>query len=127
MEWKAIYTDGTELPQFNEDGSENKYGDIDRAKLKEFHLVQHKQIMAVVHLDSKKRLIYRRRVAQYMAGPKKGLREAVYLVGWQEKRGRVNVQVVCFVFEDGHIEVLDRFREDHPWFYSVNFLLEERL
>jgi len=32
--WKAVYRDGCELCQYNEDGSHNKYADIDRNKLK---------------------------------------------------------------------------------------------
>lgn len=126
MEWKAIYTDGTFLNQYGKDGSENKYGDIDRARLVQFQLVKHGKTVAVIHLDTKKQLIYRRRVAVHFTGPQKGTREAVYLVGWQEKRAGVNVQLVCFVFEDGHVEVVDRFRKDHPWFYPVNFLAEEK-
>ena len=34
--WKAIYSDGTILPQYNEDGSKNGYENIDRTRLKSF-------------------------------------------------------------------------------------------
>ena len=57
--------------------------------------------------------------------PIKKREEAVYLVGWQEKRKGMNIQMICFVFEDGHIEVIDRFNEKHPWHYSVKFRPEE--
>lgn len=127
MEWKAIYTDGTFLPQFNEDGSDNKYPDINRAKLKEFQLIRNGKVAVVVHLDKKKKLICRMRVGQVGFGPRAGQKERVWLVGWQEKRGHVNVQMVCFVFEDGHIEVVDRFHENHPWFYPVKFIPKEKL
>ena len=30
--WEAIYSDGSSLPQVNEDGTRNKYTDIDRTK-----------------------------------------------------------------------------------------------
>lgn len=127
MEWKAIYKDGSVLNQYNKDQSENKYGDIKRSKLVRFELVKHNQVVATIHLDSKKQLIYRRRVAMHVTGPNAGLQEAVYLVGWQENRNGVNMQALCFVFEDGHFELLDRFREKHPWFYSVKFKKEEKL
>jgi len=125
MEWKAIYTDGTFLNQFNTDGSENKYGDIKRDQLSQFQLIKHKTVIAVVHFTEGKQLVYRRRVAVHFAGAKKGLSEAVYLVGWQENRNGVNVQCLCFIFEDGHVEIVDRFYTKHPWLYPINFLPEE--
>lgn len=127
MRWKAVYNDGTFLSQYNEDGSENKYGDIDRLKLVQFQLIASDKPLVIVHLDPAKKLIYRRRVAQHVTGFKAGTKEVVYIVGWQENRRGVSFQTVCFLFEDGHVEVVDRFREDHPWFYSVRFLPEERI
>lgn len=129
IEWKAVYSDGTFLSQYNSGGSANKYTDINRSKLTQFHLTAYGKTFLIVHLNKNKRLIYRMRVAHHMAlGPsgKSGV-ERVWLVGWQEKRRGVNVQMVCAVFEDGHIEVVDRFREGHPWFYPVNFRPEEAL
>lgn len=125
--WKAIYRDGSCLEQFNSDGSENKYTAIRRNELSQFLVFHGGEVLLVLHLDEGKRLIYRRRVAKYLMGPKAGTSEAVYLVGWQENRRGVNVQSLCFVFEDGHIEVLDRFCEGTRWFYAVKFLPEEEV
>ena len=36
--WTAIYEDGEELSQFNEDGSENLFGEIDQSRLMMFEL-----------------------------------------------------------------------------------------
>ena len=36
--WKAVYKDGTSLCQFEDDGVENKYPDIDRYKLTAFEI-----------------------------------------------------------------------------------------
>ena len=36
MGWRAIYKDGTELRQYNGDGTENLFGDINQAELKLF-------------------------------------------------------------------------------------------
>ncbi len=125
--WKAIYGDGTVLGQFNSDGSENKYTDIDRTRLSQFLLLKGAEPIVVIHLDANKKLICRRRVAMHVTGKKAGTKEVVWLAGWQENRKGVNVQMISFVFEDGHIEVVDRFYENHPWFYPINFLPEERI
>ncbi len=94
LQWKAIYKDGTFLPQFNNEGSENKYTDIDRVQLVQFHLIKDGKPIVVIHLDSNKRLICRRRVAKHFSGPKAGTQEVVWLVGWQENRRGVNVQMM---------------------------------
>ena len=122
-DWLAIYNDGTTLPQYNADGGENKYTDIERAKLIQFVLLCNNKPIVVIHLDQNKKLIYRMR----MAANNKGMIERVYLVGWQERSNGVNSQMVSFLFEDGHIEILDRFYEEHVWFYSINFLKEEEI
>lgn len=129
MRWKAVYGNGTFLNQFNSDGSENKYTDIQREKLVQFQVLNNGKVLVAVHLDPNKKLIYRQRVAMHFAlGPKgKTGEERVWLVGWQENRRGVNVQMLCAVFPDGHVEIVDRFRENHPWFNSVRFLPIERL
>lgn len=128
IEWKAVYNDGSELPQYNEDGSENKYSDIKREKLSKFVLLKNKEPAVVIHLDEKKKLICRRRVAVRVdpRGQKKG-QQVVWLAGWQEKKNGRNVQMICFLFEDGHIEVVDRFYENHPWLYPIIFRPEEKI
>lgn len=122
-EWQAIYTDGTTLPQYNEDGSENKYTAIERDRLIQFIIYRYTRPKLIIHLDRHKKLIYRMRRAEN----DRGEQEAVYLVGWQEKRNGYNIQSLSFLFEDDHIEVVDGFKEDHPWFYSINFLSEEQV
>jgi len=125
--WRAVYKDGSYLNQYNDDRSENKYSDINRSELVQFHLLQDNKSVIVIHLDPEKKLIYRKRVAMHFAGTKAGTSENVYLVGWQEKRRDVNIQMICFVFEGGHIEVVDRFYENHQWFYPIRFLPEEKV
>lgn len=123
MEWLAIYNDGTTLPQYNEDGTENKYTDIKRDELIGFALSHNKVAKLALHLDPNKKLIYRKRVAKKFSGAE----EAVYLCGWQELVEGKNRQCLCAVFEDGHIEVLDGFKEGTQWFYPVIFRPEERV
>jgi len=124
--WKAIYKDGTSLEQYNDDGTENKYSSIDRNNLSQFILIQNHIPKVVIHLREGQKLIYRRRVAMPITGINAFKSQAVYLAGWQENRNGVNFQCITFLFEDGHIEVVDRFYEKHPWFYSVRFIPEER-
>lgn len=124
--WRAEYRDGTCLNQFNEDGSENKYPDIDRSKLEYFVLVNEDQFPAVVlHFNPERnqRLICRLRT--HIAGMSGRVLERVWLVGWQETRNGTNTQKIFFVFSDGHIEVTDRFDNKHPWYYSPNLRPEE--
>ena len=125
IEWKAIYDDGESLSQYNENKTENKYTDIDRSRLVQFILLADGVPKIVIHLDNDKRLIYRRRVAIAFSGANAGKQETVHLVGWQEKKQGVNTQMICFLFEDGHVEIVNRFQENRPWFYSVIFLPEE--
>ena len=136
IQWKAIYNDGNGLLQYNEDGTENKYTDIDRERLikfilfepyvidKEFHTIQGHNIKLVIHLNGNKKLIHRRRVAMNIST---NTREEVFIVGWQEKIEGKNIQSLSFLFEDGHIEITDRFHENHPWFYGINFIKEEEI
>lgn len=125
--WKAIYNDGTSLLQVNEDGTENKYFQIDKSKLSSFLLSGYAKfnnyVKVIVHLDPNKKLIYRRRVAKRLGG----IDEVVYIVGWQENRSGVNVQSLNFIFDDGHIEILDRFREDKELLYPIQFLPEDEI
>ena len=123
LNWKAIYSDGTELSQYS-DNKTSKYGDIDRSRLDKFVILKNDTPVLILYLDENKKLIFRRRVAKNFLS---GEEEAVYLVGWQENRSGVNLQSISFIFEDGHVEVVDRFKEGHPWFYPINFLDEEKV
>jgi len=122
--WCAVYTDGIELNQYNKDGTFNKYTDISRDNLIQFVLYKNNKTVLVLHLDSNKKLIFRRRVAMKVLSDKK---EVVYLVGWQENKNGVNIQQISFIFEDGHIEVVDGFKSDHKWFYPIVFMEDEQL
>lgn len=126
LSWKALYTDNTSLPQYNEDGSENKYSNISRNILDRFILIDEKRsVKLILNLDRNKKLVYRRRVAMNMMN---SIKDTCHIVGWQEKVGTKNKQFLCFVFEStGHIEVTDGFKERHPWYYPVIFLPEEEL
>jgi len=122
--WKAIYSDGTSLSELNEKGVETaKYDQIDRSKLAHFIVIgDDGKEMIVFHLRPGCRLIWRQRVEQDFAG---NVKARVLLVGWQETKGGVNFQSITAIFPD-HIEVIDRFYDNHPWFYPINLRKEER-
>lgn len=117
LTWVARYKDGSYHTQYNEDGSyKDRYKDLVRDKLFCFELWKRdkKELVLRVYFDSPdKKLIWRRRVYKRSDGTQ----FAIYLVGWQiNVRGR-NVQSVSVVFPDGHVEVIDRWRNDeffHP-------------
>ncbi|MCP6727577.1 MAG: hypothetical protein KJI69_06215 [Patescibacteria group bacterium] len=121
LTWKAVYPEGC-LNQYNEDGSVNKYTDIDRSKLHSFELHKGEQLIFRLILEEGQRLIFRRRVAQNLKGDK----FVVYLVGWQKTIGGENIQSISYVFEDGHIEMAGQWKEKSDWFYAPNLIKEEK-
>jgi len=121
IQWEAFYKDGSSLSQFEGDVI-NRYGDIDLSKIVKFVLHKDEKVFMVLHLDANKRLIFRKRIAMKVISGKK---QIVYIVGWQEKINGKNVQSLSFIFDDGHIEMVDKFRDDTAWFYSINFRPEE--
>lgn len=126
--WKAIYNDDTFLNQINSDGSRNKYTDIERSKLKQFLLYKNGDtdpffVLHIVRPESQK-LIFRLRKTMQLNG---AVTREVAIVGWQENVKGNNVQLINFVFEDGHVETLDRFNPNHRLYYPIRFLPEERV
>lgn len=129
IEWVAVYENGKEsLWQYDpKTGEKHTYPDIDRKRLTQFVLLADKKPAVVVHMDKFKQLIYRRRIefkpvhrepGKPFVG-KKRKRIPVYIVGWHEHRDGVNIQIINAYFPDGHIETVDRFNENHPWFYYI--------
>jgi hypothetical protein len=123
IQWLAHYSDGTNLQQFERE-RENKYTDIDRAKLTAFALTHYGVPILMIHFDRPgQRLIYRRRVFV-----RPGEEPEVYvLAGWQMTIGGENVQSICVVNEAGvgGIDVISRWNDNHPLFGSVQFIAEE--
>ena len=123
-EWQAVYADAV-LPQYNEDGTENKYADIDRERLLYFDLYRDGKRVLRYHFDTPdKKLIFRRRVFLVPGGSE----EVVYLVGWQIRLKVFNpdldpqkgdqleersIQSLTLLFEDdGRVETYDGFKRD---------------
>lgn len=125
LRWAAVYNDGSHLPQYNEDGSENKYTDINRDILKQFLLLDETSVRFILNLKPEYKLIYRRRTAIKMDSKVKGI---IHIVGYQQNINGGNIQYINFISDStGIIEVTDGFKEDHKWFYPVRFLPEEEI
>ena len=124
ISWKAIYNDGKEFPQFNEDGTENKYPDIERNKLEKFNIYKDDKLIFVLHLEGSRRLICRFRVEQKLISGTKNLR--LLMVGWQQTIKGENIQDLAYIFEDGHIELAGKWKEGDRIFYAPNLIEDEK-
>lgn len=117
LTWRAIYRDGTVVDQYDEkrDPIEVSSEVIDHTQVKTFFIMREVQVpVLTLHLDEGQKLIYRRRTS--VTGDKS---QMCHLAGWQQDVGIETVQSIAYVFEDGTIEMAGKFREDHPWFYSI--------
>lgn len=108
LKWKAHYHNGETLSQYNEDGSENGYHDIDRSRLSHFVLYENEKAVFSVRLHKGQRLIYRRRSFIQGTG---NLVAVVYLVGWQMTHKGKNIKAINYIHGDGTVE-LDDDRND---------------
>lgn len=116
LTWRANYHDENGRPtedglsQFNSDGSENKYNDIDRLKLSRFDLIKDDKPIYSVYLHAGQRLVYRRRHFVPLAG---GERRLVHVIGWIETvytgKGKRDIYAFNYIFEDGTM-ALDNHR-----------------
>jgi len=120
--WKAIYSDGKSLNQYNEDKSVNKYTDIDRSKLSSFELYKEDKLIFKLVLEEGQRLIFRRRVSSNLQGEVIG---AIYLVGWQKNINGKNTQSISYILEDGCIIMAGQWDEKSNFSYSPNLIEEE--
>lgn len=124
LRWVAVYNDGLRLPQYNEDGSENKYTDINRDILKQFLLLDETSVRFILNLKPEFKLIYRLRTIKI----NNDVKERVHIVGYQLNISGKNIQHINFIVDStGVIEVTDGFRENHAWYSSINFMPEEEI
>jgi hypothetical protein len=102
MKWLAVYSDETFLAQFNSDGSENRYEDIDRNRLTHFAMLngENKPILVVEIERPTQKLIYRRRTFLDLVGNVKGV---VFLVGWHENIGGKSIKAINYIYPNGKI------------------------
>ena len=125
LRWAAVYNDGSHHPQYNEDGSENKYVDINRDILKQFLLLDETSVRFILNLKPELKLIYRLRTAK---NSNNDVIERVHIVGYQQNVSGKNIQHINFIVDStGVIEVTDGFRENHAWYGPVVLLSDEKI
>lgn len=103
--WTAVYDDGTEVNHENEDGSVNRYHDLDKSRLSFFTLYVD-DTPYTVSLGKGVQLIYVRRVRQDLGGNQKVL----YILGWRKQVKGENVQSIMFIGDEGVLQA-DTFGE----------------
>lgn len=127
IQWVAHLKDGSKIYQYNGQ-KENSYDELDQSELVWFALYEGDKPKIVVHLDEAgKKLIYRKRIEKNTPEKGAGSTTTVYLVGWRQKIQGKDVQSISCLFEDGHIENIGRWNENHRWFYPVNYRNNEKL
>lgn len=103
--WVANYTDGTTFPQFDDQGRENKYANINREKLERFDMLnkQTKKLVLSVYLREGQKLIFRRRTLMHLDGSK----YIIFIVGWNIKiytnSGPKDFVTLNYIHEDGSV------------------------
>ncbi len=114
MFWLALYKDGSYLAQYDEQNNEYKYEDINRENLKEFCILDEtnpvmvdgkpnaKLVLSILFERPTQKLIYRRRTWINSLNQTLGV---VILAGWHEKVGEKSIKSICYIYEDGHIEL----------------------
>ena len=127
--WKAFYHDGTELAQFDDEGNEHLFKEIDQSKLKGFgwfpftyqqeaflkskgHNVRALPLPSyVLWLKPGQRLIaFRRHFLSLSIQTPVGVssltnHKILYVLGWQETIGGRNMQTLMYIDEEGNVEL----------------------
>lgn len=121
--FRVQYNDGSFFPSTLEETKkrEHSYEDIDRENLKYFDVIDLNTEKLVLRLhfdipDENRRLIWRRR---HVMGPHE--EKEVVLAGWQQTVKGVNVQSICYLFQDGHIEMSGDWKQAAPLFSAPEF------
>ena len=102
MFWRAVYSDGTVLEQYNAQGKPNGYENINREKLSQFQLLKEGKVFFSLILEQGQRLIFRKRVLQKLKEI-----HSVFLIGWQ-KDGQ---QAISYIFEDGSVIMAGKWKD----------------
>jgi hypothetical protein len=119
LTWQAVYSDKT-VNQYNLDGTQNRYDELQREGLTAFHLVDKQgKVVVSIPLGEDKKLFYRMRVSLHFS---LGVQERIYIVGWRKKDGAKQIWVVdC----EGKVKVYDGFIEKSRWLYPPQFFQSE--
>jgi len=102
--WEAVYMDGSRHPQYNVDGQELMFRDIDQGRLKEFNFSNPKTKHTItLTLTENMRLICFRRVRMPMNG---GLKTTTYILGFQETINGTNFKSMVEINAQGDMRFI---------------------
>lgn len=104
--WLATYRDGSQLEQFDKEGKERLFKEIEQSKLDTFSWVPFDKSKPAhtLKLQPFQRLIAVRRhhlVTKLRTGEKKD--KITYLLGWQTTHQGKNIKSIMFIHPDGSI------------------------
>jgi len=102
--WKATYKDRTEFNQFNEDGTENLFGDIEQDELDEFSFNSSLGHTIKLKLKDDMRLICFRRHSMNFMGQNDKIQ---YVLGYQKTLDGKNVKTMMFIDDEGNVLLSD--------------------
>lgn len=103
--WTAHYNDGTKLDRYNEDESENSYGDIDREHLKSFEAWNDNGVKVHIFRERpSQKLVWRMRNFVNGLSGQMMPEQRIIILGWQEKIGGESYKHLNYIYPDGHIE-----------------------
>ena len=105
--WKAVYEDGTEVSEFDDDGRDHGFGEVDDRRVARVHLLPLRPHLAehVLTIDparGQRPIFFRRHrlTVRTVTGAVEG-RSTVTVLGWRQTiRGAV-VRSFVFYFDDG--------------------------
>lgn len=104
--WRVTYKDGSSLPQFNDDKTENSYISIKREKIDKFTFLNDgKEIFTLVLERPTQKLIYRKRTFYRPFASVESQYVIVFMIGWHENINGKSIKSICYIYEDGHIEM----------------------
>ena len=139
FEWRAVYSLDEKgkpeeyLDEYGPGGVGRKITAIEQDRLVQFQLIRRKTGLPhiIVEVRPGQRIIHRKRrftrfILIFGKGTKEQLaeliekekakkikrRETIWVIGKHENRRGVNIQQVFIVFQDGHVHVLDKWRDD---------------
>ena len=119
LTWQAVYSDKT-INQYNLDGTQNRYDELQREGLTSFNLVDEQgKAVVSIPLGKDKKLFYRMRVSLPFSSR---VQERIYLVGWRKKDGTQQIWVLDL---NGKVRVYKNFREKSRWLYAPEFYQNE--
>lgn len=103
--WRAEYTDGTALDEFDE-GGDHGFREIDQSRLRRFLLIptqDHLATHALMPTGDARPIFFRRRSTEINHSGDVESSRTVHCIGMQQTVGGRNVKAGVFLFDDGSL------------------------